>query len=143
MEQKQKITIVLVIPAIIILCLGIYIINNRKKAQPVPQQQTQATQSTENSQTADEQNKPQTFTTTNISGTVSAITKESIEITKDGVKNSLPLTKNIPVILISKGKTEKETIADIKLGEEVSITINNANSSIVSIQKGSNAKNVF
>jgi hypothetical protein len=134
--MKIKVMITLVIIIVIVGCICIYLFEKKKtQIKPEPQKQAQQTQQAPNQQVTNNlQSPPQKFTTVTISGKVSAIAKDSIEITNGEAKNTFSLTSDIVVLSVNGAQVEKKTIADIKKDQTVSAIINQANSQIISIQ---------
>lgn len=138
MNQKTKALILITLILLATAGFGVYFFK-QKKAQPTLQ--PQKIEDVQNKQTENmgEPVKSQTVKTISIIGTVAAITKDSIEIKNGETKNTLPLTSDVVVISVNGEKIEKQTIADIKVGDNASIMIDQSNTKVISIQTGKNA----
>jgi uncharacterized membrane protein YhiD involved in acid resistance len=81
--------------------------------------------------------------TTTTKGVVVAVDKDFIEININDKKDKFNLSKDVSVFVVEGSKIEKKTIADIRIGENVSIMLNQEGSEVLSIQVGKDAGNAF
>jgi RNase P/RNase MRP subunit p29 len=150
MEQKTKVSLV-ILSLLLLILAGVVYVGTKKKTIPQTQPQTQTTlpqetvKPTAEKQKASEapvaENKTYQETqpdmkTVTVTGKVVSATKDSLEIINGEVKNTLPLTPKVLVISIKGGKSETKTVADLKKNDNVAIVINAANSEVVGIQIG-------
>lgn len=146
MEQKTKAVILILIILLLTTGVGIYIFKKNKiqTEAPVPAPQVEVKQQFQEPNNGLLAEKPapknqESIKVTSIAGTISQISKDSIEITNGEAKVPLQINEQTPVILVEKGKTVVKKVADIKKGDKVSVMINMENSTVVSIQIGENA----
>lgn len=143
MTQKTKTIILVVLILVLTVGVGVYVYN-QKSAElfDLGRKSTEVSPIGEQGKNNAQENAP-TVKASTISGTVSAISNNSIEIKNGEEKNSFSLTESTPIFSVEGKKIEKKTAGDIKKGETVSIMINQADKSILSIQIGKDAGTVF
>jgi hypothetical protein len=130
MQQKTKAILI----GLIVIILIVTVVYAFKKLGSGKGTNAPGQKQTSQQQTAEQSNKPQTFTTIKADGTVSQISENSIEIKNGDTKNTFSISKDTTVLSVNGSQVTKKSISDLKKDQNVSLTINQANSQIVSIQ---------
>ena len=140
MTQKLKV-IISVLVIIVVVVIGIVVVRKvRVKSQSAAVNHSQDQQNPNMQAPSPEKPKaPEAVKVITVRGTVSAIATDSIEVTNGQVKNTFPLTQDISVVFVDGANMQKKALTDIKKGDTVSLMINSANSSVLSIQDGKDA----
>ncbi|EKE25917.1 MAG: hypothetical protein ACD_5C00006G0005 [uncultured bacterium] len=139
-------TVRAVISIVILIVIGAGVTYALKfKSKPIEQQQVTLPKEIKKEEIKKVEQESKKFETIILDGIVSKVTNQDIEIQNGEIKNTLLFNQNISVILVSNGAVEKKDTSYLKSGQKISITINQSDSSIISIQilEGDNVSKVF
>ena len=142
MNQKTKIVILIILVAVAIL-LGVYLLKKNQAAGQAKNlastnapatKEIQVTQLEAKNQTKQAELNQQPSKSTNevsvVSGTVTKISEKEVEIKNANSQFALPLTGEVAVTASASGASQPKTVADVRVGDLISISINNSNTSV-------------
>ncbi len=146
MNQKTKIVISIILVAVVVL-LGAYFFKKRQARNQI-QNATPATVSVTN------ENQPTQFEAENqalqneinaqlsrstkevsvVSGTITKLSDKDFEIKNLRSQITLPFNEATVITAIKNGASQPRTIADVKMGDLVSVSINNTDISVKAVE---------
>ena len=142
MKQRTKVIILIALVAIAI-ALGAYLFKKRQVAGQAKNlastnapatKEIQVTQLEAKNQTKQAELNQQPSKSTNevsvVSGTVTKISEKEVEIKNANSQFALPLTGEVAVTASASGASQPKTVADVRVGDLISISINNSNTSV-------------
>lgn len=130
MEQKLKRILWLALAVVLVGGAAVYFLGKYDlRKQPLKSKNTENV-----ARRDDSSQKSEPVSVIRLSGTVSKISADTIEIQNGEVKNTLSMKPGVTVISTLGEKPEKKSLAEVKAGQKVELDINQKNSSVILIR---------